>query len=256
MPMLITWAALLLSPFIYYSKFALHCRRTTPRKNASATEPGVLDIVAYRKGRTPRNSPTNAHSPGKPMGGQRVPSDPSQSRHSSHTHTNGSNSKSPEKPPFSPLTTSPPASTKDAQPRTRRYIRGKPQTSPVKPLVKQSSLEEIDLNDPGDNTSPVNTKEKSDLDKVAMDKSSCSTSSANSLSSRFSIFSRKASPPVPPVAGRNLLQAVKTGRRASCIMEADSTHSQTGVIDSSTAGTDMDVSSGHGSAACAPDDFG
>lgn len=180
------------------------------------------------------------------MNGQRVSSDLGQARthsHSNHAHINGVNSKSPEKPPLSPLATSPPAaSAKDTLPRTRRYIRGKHQTSPVKPLVKQSSLEEIDLSDPGDKprSSPV---ERYETDKAALDKS---VSSASSMSNRFSLFSRKTSPPVPPVGGGNLLQAVKTGRRASSIMEADSTHSQTGTLDSSTTGTDIDVSSGHG----------
>lgn len=146
------------------------------------------------------------------------------------------------KPPFSPTKSVPslamspltsPGSIDTAPARpTRRYVRGKP--SPVASMVKKPpSFEEIDLGDGEavdlNHIAASPTKDKANTSvKVAVNPTNDPNStneavvSVGASSSLFSFFSRKPTKVVaPPLGGINLLQAVKTGRRASYIMEAD-----------------------------------
>lgn len=202
-------------------------RGNTPQ----VTEQGLLNIVAVRKIRNLKHSP-DASSPNRRKILHHQGSDHTSSTGVNYGHIDTLNSISPsraaslQRPPPSPSAA--PAAMKISadvasnQPKTRRYIRGK--SSPSKPLVKQSSFEDIDLGDPADSrcsATDTSSNAMSSADKSAV---TCLTPTvATGVTSRWSFFSKKSTPPPPPPGG--LLHAVKTGRRASQIIEHDSHHS-------------------------------
>lgn len=200
-----------------------------PRIHLGSHDQGILGIVAYTKVRTPkqqseleirhRNSEDRKNIDSSlrrnEKHGNKISASPSR-------HSIDNESTSPIRPQsvMSTQLTSPEGSEDSYQPRTRRYIRGRP--SPAKNTVRQTSFEDIDLGDPGDAyyTTMDSSSTSKEVHVDAFHKSGASA--AHNGGSSWSFFSRKTAP--PPVVAGGLLQAVKTGRRAAHIMELDIHH--------------------------------